>query len=117
MRNRTNIQEKTYYVLEQGGFGVVKDTNVGDILVISEDVNDINWYMENVLHVKSEGKYDLDNHTKQEADFFMRLGGDKYYVMKATLMFGHGQHSKLLPDEIKNRWEKIREHYVTAAVN
>ena len=114
---KRNIQEKTYYILEQGGFGVVKDTNVGDFLIISEDIDDINWYMENVLHVKSEGVYVLDNHTKQEADFFMRLSGDKYYVMKATLMFGHGQHSKLLPDEIKNRWEKIREHYVTGAVN
>lgn len=95
----------------------MKDTNVGDILVISEDVNDINWYMENVLHVKSEGTYDLENHTAQESDFYLRLTSDKYYVMKVTLMFGHGHHSKLLPDEIKNRWEKIREHYVTGAVN
>lgn len=114
---KRNIQEKTYYVLEQGGFGVVKDTNVEGILIISEDINDINWYMENVLHVKSEGIYDLMNHTAQEADFYMRLDRDKYYVMKATLMFGHGQHSKLLPDEIKNRWKKIREHYVTGAAN
>lgn len=112
MRNRTTNQEKTYYTLERGGFGVVKDTNVGDNLVISEDVNDINWYMENVLHVKSEGEYDLDNHTAQESDFYMRLTSDKYYVMKVTLMFGHGQHSKILPDEIKNRWEKIREYYM-----
>lgn len=114
---KRDIQEKTYYILERGGFGVVQDKNVGDFLIISEDVDDINWYMENVLHVKSEGVYVLDNHTKQEADFYLRLTSDKYYVMKATLMFGHGQHSKLLPDEIKNRWEKIREHYVTGAVN
>lgn len=113
MKNKTTNQEKTYYALERSGFGVVKDANVGDILVISEDVNDINWYMENVLHVKSEGEYDLDNHTAQESDFYMRLTSDKYYVMKVTLRFGHGQHSKLLPDEIKNRWEKIRGHYVT----
>ncbi len=111
MRKRTTTQEKTFYIIEQGGFGGVEDKNVENILLLSEDINDINWYMENVLHKKSEGTYDLDNHTNQEADFYMRLDSDKYYVMKTRLMFGHGQHPIALPDKIKKQWEKIRNYY------
>lgn len=111
MRKRTTIQEKTFYIIEQGYFGVVKDKNVENVLLMSEDINDINWYMENVMHTKSEGVYDLNNHTKQEADFFLRLSSDKYYVMKATLKFGYGQRPKESPNKIKQQWEKIRKHY------
>ena len=112
MRKRTTIQEKTFYTIEQGRFGIVKDKNVENVLLTSEDINDINWYMENVMHVKSEGVYDLDNHTKQESEFFLLLGSDKYFIMKARLKFGYGQRPITSPDKIKQQWEKIRKHYI-----
>lgn len=111
MRKRTsNLEKRTYYLIGQGALGLIKETNV-EAFLASEDIKDIEWYMEHVLHVKSEGVYDLDNATEKEMEFFMRLPNDKYYIEKAVMTFGRGYHKKTLPEDIKKGWEKIRKYY------
>ena len=112
MRKRTsNLVDKTYYLIGRGAFGLIKENNVKQVLLASEDIKDIEWYMEHVLHVKSEGIFDLNNATEEEMDFYMRLPNDKYYIEKAVMTFGRGHHNKTLIEDIKKGWKKIREYY------
>ena len=49
------IVEKTYYIICQAARDAVRDKNIENSLLASEDINDIKWYMKNVLHVRSKG--------------------------------------------------------------
>lgn len=115
-KRRPKIDEKMYYFICQAARGTVRDKNVKDSALISEDLNDINWYMEHVLHVKSEGicTVNLDSiepATKADMDFLDKIKPGQYYIAAATIKFGRGYHPKTTPDKIKECWKKIHEYY------
>ena len=115
-KKRPKIVEKTYYVIHKAAYGTVRDKNVEDLPLISEELDDVNWYMEHVLHVKSEGMrpVNLDSiepATKADKDFCDKIKPGQYYIAVATVKFGRGYNPITTIDKIKDAWKKIHEYY------
>lgn len=110
------IVEKTYYIICQAARDAVRDKNIENSLLASEDINDIKWYMKNVLHVRSKGiqninLWAIEPATTADNDFFDNVKPGQYYIAKSVMKFGRGYFSKDLPGKIKEGWKKIREYY------
>ena len=115
-KKRPKIVEKTYYVISKAAYGTVRDKNVEDMALISEDLDEVNWYLEHVLHVKSEGMltvnlYSIEPTTKADMDFYDKIKPGQYYIEVATVKFGRGYNPTTMIDKIKDAWKKIHEYY------